>query len=317
MTTSTSSTVANPSSENSSSHSSHRKEKFLDQYLSSIETFPTFLQQKLAKIRQFDEQCVEKVRVLDKLSKQHIENIKNKWANNTNQNQNNAVNEIESLSSSSIIPSLSSLYGAGSHYEIDSAEIYLRSLQDEISKLSKSKTSLTIDLYESLDSHVRRLDSSLKKFETKLRKGGFEISSAPLDRRRNIKRILDNDAKDIAMNLLNEMREDIDKNESNNNYNNNNNNTNQSNNNNSNNNNNQNYNNIDNNINNNSSSSIHSNEPVYCNCRKISYGNMVACDNDDCEIEWFHFACVGLEVKPRGKWFCADCRKKMKKKLKT
>jgi hypothetical protein len=49
-------------------------------------------------------------------------------------------------------------------------------------------------------------------------------------------------------------------------------------------------------------------EPVYCTCRKLSYGQMVACDNEDCAIEWFHFACVGLESKPRGRWLCPNCR---------
>ena len=27
----------------------------------------------------------------------------------------------------------------------------------------------------------------------------------------------------------------------------------------------------------------------------------------------FHFACVGLFTKPTGKWFCPDCKEKMKK----
>lgn len=26
-----------------------------------------------------------------------------------------------------------------------------------------------------------------------------------------------------------------------------------------------------------------------------------------CPIEWFHFACVGLTSKPKGKWFCKRC----------
>ena len=25
---------------------------------------------------------------------------------------------------------------------------------------------------------------------------------------------------------------------------------------------------------------------VYCTCRQVSYGEMIGCDNDDCEIEW-------------------------------
>lgn len=26
-----------------------------------------------------------------------------------------------------------------------------------------------------------------------------------------------------------------------------------------------------------------------------------------CRIEWFHFGCVGLKEKPKGKWYCTDC----------
>ena len=71
-------------------------------------------------------------------------------------------------------------------------------------------------------------------------------------------------------------------------------------------------------------------------CLKVSYGEMVACDNPECQLEWFHFACVGLETKPKvttlhrtaatqypsrwliclfdqGKWFCSDCKKKIRK----
>ncbi|VDQ03645.1 unnamed protein product [Trichobilharzia regenti] len=49
------------------------------------------------------------------------------------------------------------------------------------------------------------------------------------------------------------------------------------------------------------------NEPTYCVCQQVSYGEMVACDNRDCPIEWFHFDCVGLVNKPRGQWFCPQC----------
>ncbi|OON18650.1 PHD-finger, partial [Opisthorchis viverrini] len=49
------------------------------------------------------------------------------------------------------------------------------------------------------------------------------------------------------------------------------------------------------------------NEPTYCVCQQVSYGEMVACDNHDCPIEWFHFDCVGLVNKPRGKWYCPQC----------
>lgn len=49
------------------------------------------------------------------------------------------------------------------------------------------------------------------------------------------------------------------------------------------------------------------NEPKYCFCRTVSHGEMIACDNPECPIEWFHYPCVGLTKNPRGKWYCAQC----------
>jgi len=49
------------------------------------------------------------------------------------------------------------------------------------------------------------------------------------------------------------------------------------------------------------------NEPVYCLCRQIAFGEMIACDNEECSIEWFHYACVNLTKKPRSVWLCPDC----------
>ncbi|KAM9542969.1 inhibitor of growth protein 5 isoform 2-T2 [Guaruba guarouba] len=56
------------------------------------------------------------------------------------------------------------------------------------------------------------------------------------------------------------------------------------------------------------------NEPTYCLCHQVSYGEMIGCDNPDCPIEWFHFACVDLTTKPKGKWFCPRCVQERKKK---
>ncbi|KAL0985120.1 hypothetical protein UPYG_G00153130 [Umbra pygmaea] len=56
------------------------------------------------------------------------------------------------------------------------------------------------------------------------------------------------------------------------------------------------------------------NEPTYCLCHQVSYGEMIGCDNTDCSIEWFHFACVGLMTKPRGKWYCPRCSQDRKRK---
>ncbi|XP_064398780.1 inhibitor of growth protein 5-like isoform X2 [Halichondria panicea] len=59
------------------------------------------------------------------------------------------------------------------------------------------------------------------------------------------------------------------------------------------------------------------NEPTYCLCHQVSFGEMIGCDNADCPIEWFHFQCVGLTAKPKGKWYCTRCtqdKDKFKKK---
>lgn len=53
---------------------------------------------------------------------------------------------------------------------------------------------------------------------------------------------------------------------------------------------------------------IDPNEPTYCLCEQVSYGEMICCDNDKCPIEWFHFSCVDLHHKPKGKWYCPKCR---------
>lgn len=56
------------------------------------------------------------------------------------------------------------------------------------------------------------------------------------------------------------------------------------------------------------------NEPRYCLCNQVSYGDMVGCDNDDCPIEWFHYGCVGLTQAPKGKWYCPQCTAAMKRR---
>ena len=59
---------------------------------------------------------------------------------------------------------------------------------------------------------------------------------------------------------------------------------------------------------------IDPNEPTYCICQEVSWGEMIGCDNNDCPIEWFHFGCMGLTTKPKGKWYCPKCINLFKKK---
>lgn len=53
-------------------------------------------------------------------------------------------------------------------------------------------------------------------------------------------------------------------------------------------------------------------EPTYCYCGQPAYGEMIGCDgNTECNIEWFHYGCVGLESSPTGQWFCPECNARM------
>eukprot|EP00128_Syssomonas_multiformis_P006566 Colp12_sorted_trinity150504_noHs@184 len=56
------------------------------------------------------------------------------------------------------------------------------------------------------------------------------------------------------------------------------------------------------------------NEPRYCICNQVSYGDMVGCDNDGCLREWFHYVCMGITEPPKGKWYCPECTQTMKRR---
>lgn len=55
---------------------------------------------------------------------------------------------------------------------------------------------------------------------------------------------------------------------------------------------------------------VQSTERLYCHCRcpYDEVSEMIACDNPNCRVEWFHFDCVGITVAPKGNWYCPDCR---------
>ncbi|WKT39478.1 hypothetical protein QSH57_001297 [Fusarium oxysporum f. sp. vasinfectum] len=59
---------------------------------------------------------------------------------------------------------------------------------------------------------------------------------------------------------------------------------------------------------------VDADEPTYCYCNGVSYGEMVACDAVECPREWFHLECVGLKVAPTStaKWYCEDCKERLK-----
>jgi len=50
---------------------------------------------------------------------------------------------------------------------------------------------------------------------------------------------------------------------------------------------------------------------LWCLCKGGEKGRMIKCDNGDCPIEWFHFRCVKVTAKPKGKWHCPKCKPKL------
>ena len=46
----------------------------------------------------------------------------------------------------------------------------------------------------------------------------------------------------------------------------------------------------------------------YCFCQRVSFGNMVGCDNEACRYQWFHWGCVDIKDEPEGDWLCPVCR---------
>ncbi|MBW0492870.1 hypothetical protein O181_032585 [Austropuccinia psidii MF-1] len=46
---------------------------------------------------------------------------------------------------------------------------------------------------------------------------------------------------------------------------------------------------------------------LYCFCQRVSWGEMIGCDNKTCQYEWFHVPCLGLKETPTGKWYCPQC----------
>lgn len=54
---------------------------------------------------------------------------------------------------------------------------------------------------------------------------------------------------------------------------------------------------------------------LYCFCQRASFGEMIGCDNDNCEFQWFHYGCVGIREQPLGEWLCPTCRKLPRSKI--
>ncbi|EJT98799.1 hypothetical protein DACRYDRAFT_57152 [Dacryopinax primogenitus] len=53
----------------------------------------------------------------------------------------------------------------------------------------------------------------------------------------------------------------------------------------------------------------------YCFCRKPSWGEMIGCEDDDCDFQWFHIGCVNVSDPDMfDKWYCETCQKRTGKK---
>ncbi|PIL37396.1 transcription factor [Ganoderma sinense ZZ0214-1] len=52
-------------------------------------------------------------------------------------------------------------------------------------------------------------------------------------------------------------------------------------------------------------------QELYCYCQKLSYGEMIACDNEECKYQWFHLSCVDLKPPLPDTWYCNDCKQKL------
>lgn len=48
-------------------------------------------------------------------------------------------------------------------------------------------------------------------------------------------------------------------------------------------------------------------ETLYCFCQRVSYGEMIGCDSENCRYEWFHLDCVGVSQPLPEQWICSDC----------
>jgi hypothetical protein len=154
-----------------------------------------------------------------------------------------------------------------------------------------SKVNMAIQTYEMVDKHIRKLDSDLAKFETEMKEAGGRLSQTESededfdDKKKSFKK-----KKKYDDSRKSEQKEDQKK-----------------------------FSRFEGAIGSPGivvpivDMPVDPNEPTYCLCQQVSYGEMIGCDNQDCPIEWFHFGCMALTTKPKGKWYCPKCSPMFKK----
>jgi len=156
---------------------------------------------------------------------------------------------------------------------------------DEAKINSDVKVKLAIDTYELVDKHINKLDADLVKFETEMREAGGRLSQTESEDEEIVREKKEKKKKKKALMREEEGRKkaepvtpvtpctEVPI--------------------------------VD--------MPVDPNEPTYCLCQQVSYGEMIGCDNQDCPIEWFHFGCMGLQSKPKGRWYCPKCTTMFKK----
>jgi len=165
----------------------------------------------------------------------------------------------------------------------------IKRLQTECLALSKEKFNTARQNYELLDSFVEKLDDDLKKFEEDIRGQGDEFKGPQDDmsikesgggKRRKFEPKYSKKNKPLPNSLKPSLILRL-----------------------------------GNEILEAANTPIDPNEPKYCYCNGFSHGDMISCDNPFCEKEWFHFQCIGITTKPKGRWYCKECKALKQKDL--
>ncbi|RWS30526.1 inhibitor of growth protein 4-like protein [Leptotrombidium deliense] len=242
---------------------------YLEYFLDTLDPLPADLQRNFTLMRDLDHQTQDIIKKVKNDSEDYL-------------------NAVSQMSSSDKTEKLKEI-----HNMFEKAKV-----------LSDEKVQLSMQTYEMVDKHIRRLDAELTKLEADLKEKALSNSLIPEEQKKK-GRGSSNREKNKSFNPKNVVKEETEKGrkkqktiaESSASM-------------------------------NMSAASVLSisatnevldmpvdpNEPTYCLCHQVSYGEMIGCDNPDCPIEWFHFGCVQLTMKPKGKWFCPKCSIERKKK---
>jgi hypothetical protein len=174
----------------------------------------------------------------------------------------------------------------------------INGMLDKAQELSEDKIQLAMQTYEMVDKHIRRLDSELARLENELKEKQLNVSTEEKSKKRGKAKKKKGPTSFHPKNVIKEENEKGRKRHKGSAAN-------------------QTMDHASNGLAFDTGSGllnsevldmpVDPNEPTYCVCHQVSYGEMIGCDNLDCPIEWFHFGCVGLTQKPKGKWYCSKC----------